>query len=269
MSTIQTHEGVIHRPELEKFFRTIASETNALIDDVCTEQVKLFPCSQLAAAFSALHHRLDKDRQQRAAQLRQTAEQFNVFDYIAPDENLLSDVLRLLLDPQGSHGQGDAFLCSLIHRVNSTFSGDCQDASVVREAITYSIKHFRRRIDVLATIPGFVLAIETKKFSGEGGKQIHDYCEHLRNIASENFCLIFLTRTGAEAASIAPEVGTVLQRKGRLKCWSWEREICNWLTECASKCEAPKMRHFIEDFQTYIDTFLATQVNPEQNNESQ
>jgi hypothetical protein len=140
---------------------------------------------------------------------------------------------------------------------------------VVREAVTYSIKHCRRRIDVLAAVPAFLLAIETKKFAGEGREQIHDYCEHLGNTAGENFCLIFLTRTGAEASSIAPEIGTVLRRKGRLKCWSWERDIRDWLTECASKCEAPKMRHFIKDFQTYIGTFLAIQLNPEQNIESQ
>ena len=31
---------------------------------------------------------------------------FNVFDAIRPDENRLSDILRDLLDPRGSHGQG-------------------------------------------------------------------------------------------------------------------------------------------------------------------
>jgi hypothetical protein len=225
--------------------------------------------SRFAPAVSELYTRLVKHRQERAASFRKTAEHFNVFDYISPDENLLSDVLRLLLDPDGSHGQGKAFLDALIRCVNPTFSGDCEDASVAREAVTYTITRCRRRIDVLAAVPRFVLAIETKKFAGEGREQIHDYCEHLRNIAGENFCLIFLTRTGAEACSIAPEIGIALQRKGRLKCWSWEREIRDWLTECVSKCEAPKIQHFIADFQTYIATFLATQPHSEKNNENQ
>jgi len=35
---------------------------------------------------------------------------FNVFDWIEPDENTLSDLLRDLLDPAGTHGQRSAFL---------------------------------------------------------------------------------------------------------------------------------------------------------------
>jgi hypothetical protein len=41
---------------------------------------------------------------------RKQAGRFNVFAFIEPDENRLSDILADLLDPRGSHGQGDGFL---------------------------------------------------------------------------------------------------------------------------------------------------------------
>jgi len=38
------------------------------------------------------------------------APRFNCFDFINPDENKLSEVLAELLDPKGTHAQGDVFL---------------------------------------------------------------------------------------------------------------------------------------------------------------
>jgi hypothetical protein len=48
---------------------------------------------------------------------RKQATGFNVFDFIDPDENKLSDVLAWLLDPKGSHGQGDVFLPQLFEHL--------------------------------------------------------------------------------------------------------------------------------------------------------
>ena len=95
MSTIPSSAPVVRRSELETFFGSVASETNAiaLSGDACAEQVKSLSRSRLAAAFSELHARLAKHRRERATELRKTAEHFNVFDYISPNENLLSDVL--------------------------------------------------------------------------------------------------------------------------------------------------------------------------------
>src|ERR1051326_3811380 len=64
----------------------------------------------LAGFYATLTPRLDKARAYRLELDRYKATRFNVFDYVRPDENRLSDILHDLLDPSGTHGQGAIFL---------------------------------------------------------------------------------------------------------------------------------------------------------------
>jgi hypothetical protein len=136
---------------------------------------------------------------------------------------------------------------------------------VAREALTYSLPE-RRRIDILVTMPNFLLAIETKKFTGESNRQIHDYCHHLQNITRKDFCLILLNRTGAEASSIAPELASGFKRKRQLMSWSWQNEIRAWLVDCIENCEPQKIHHFAEDFSEYITAYLASKEDVDETN---
>jgi len=170
---------------------------------------------------------------------------------------VLSDILVFLLDPSASHGQESLFLRSLIGRLRADVSANCRSATIMREALTYSIPECRRRIDILITLDDFVLAIENKQFTGEGWKQIDDYSRHLQNIAGRRpFCLIFLNRTGAEATSIAPAYASQLRAQRQLITWSWEKDVPAWLSECLKNCEADKIRHFLDDLADYIRTHL-------------
>jgi hypothetical protein len=45
------------------------------------------------------------------------SQDLRIFDYIDPDENLLSRILHDLLDPDGPHGQGDVFLRKFLERI--------------------------------------------------------------------------------------------------------------------------------------------------------
>ena len=205
-----------------------------------------------------------------AAQRRITADGFNVFDFIDPSENVLSDILHFFLDPTASHGQGAMFLQSLIKRVRPDLTIDCTQASVVRESLTYSIRKHRRRIDLLVTLDDFVLAVENKKFTGEGRNQIHDYSTHLQNIsAGRPFCLIFLSRMGAEASSITPSFARELKAHGRLTSWSWEKDVPSWLRTAHAQCGSAKIQHFLDDFGTYIRAYLATREDLSEDNESE
>jgi hypothetical protein len=62
--------------------------------------------ARLQDFFDGLAH---TQRAARAAQARldvQLATGFSVFNFYRPDENGFSDILKDLLDPNGSHGQG-------------------------------------------------------------------------------------------------------------------------------------------------------------------
>ncbi len=216
--------------------------------------------TRLTNFISELQEDLENHRRSRAAEIRSQAPDFNVFDFIVPSENILSDILAFLLNPDGSHDQGSLFLEILQARVRPGMPLPFGPVRIAREALTYSILRNRRRVDILVSLPEFILAIETKKFTGEGPEQISDYADHLRNISGDRFSLIFLTRTGDEAASIDPIRSRELQNMGHLQFWSWEQNIPNWLDDCHRACQAPKIQHFLEDFKSYIADYLA--MNP-------
>jgi hypothetical protein len=221
----------------------------------------------LTSFFSEFQDLLEHWRNSQEEEIRLRAPDFNVFDFIEPSENVLSDILSFLISPQASHGQSSLFLEVLIEQCRISIPSGVAGVSVARESITYAIPKARRRIDVVLTFPDFVLAIETKKFTGEGKNQIADYCEHLRRTSGGKFCLIFLTRTGEEAVSVDRAAAQELQEAGHLLLWSWEQDIPNWLAACRRECQAPKIRHFLEDFQSYIATYLATNLTEETNDE--
>lgn len=227
-----------------------------------------FSSEALALAFQDLGGRLNAARAANFAERREFAADFNVFDFIAPSENVLSDILAFLLDPRSSHGQGALFLEKLMSRLCSARIPNSSNPVVARESLTYAISNHRRRIDIQVTFPDFVFAIETKKFTGEGWNQIADYCEHLEMVSGNRFCLVFLTRTGEEAGSIDPKKARTLIGNGKLALCSWEADIPAWLRECAAVCEAPKIKHFLEDFVDYIQN-LAINCPEETDNEQE
>src|SRR5207302_2726232 len=69
---------------------------------------------------------------------RLLATRHNVFLYIQPDENRLSDILGDLLDPTGPHGQGDTFLRQFVAKLPGQ-SFDARPCTVFRENITSRI----------------------------------------------------------------------------------------------------------------------------------
>src|SRR5438067_1440936 len=98
---------------------------------------------------------------------------FNVFDWIRPKENDLSDILRDLLDPQGSHGQGRIFLhlalSELFKLPSDTKPAEFTRPTVIREAPTYD----GRRIDLIDAGSRLLsLAIENKPWAEEGKDQL-------------------------------------------------------------------------------------------------
>jgi hypothetical protein len=226
-----------------------------------------FPLTELSTAFIELSDRLAASRASGALKRRESAAGFCVFDFIAPSENVLSDILAFLLKPDETHGQETLFLEKLLARVCPGKVAEMGGVAVAREALTYTIENHRRRIDVLVTFQNFVFAIETKKFTGEGWNQIADYCDHLERVSQNRFCIVFLTRTGEEAGSIDQKESRRLVREGKLVLCSWETDVPAWLKECGASCGAPKIRHFLEDFRTYIKHYLATKSSEDTNDE--
>ena len=92
---------------------------------------------------------LDETRREMNVYL---AKDFNVFKYIAPDENRISDIVSNFLDPEGDHGQGPLFLeefFNIMKRHDDVEKWRGGKVSVIREYATDAIPNYQRRIDIL------------------------------------------------------------------------------------------------------------------------
>ena len=241
----------IKRSELDQFFADICSEVGASRPDTGIRELERF--------FTSISHQVTlAEARQRRLDKRQ-ANGFNVFDFIKPDENKLSDILALLLDPNGGHGQGDLFLRSLFSKLGYGLDSKLtRGAIVLREAPTYGIQKHRRRIDVMVEA-GVLLAIENKVDSLEQKDQVRDYLEHLRRCTErhrKDGVLIYLSPDGRPPESLSPEMFDRQQAEGRLYCWSYRKELLEWLEVCRRDCQAEKIQVFLSDFIAYIEVYL-------------
>jgi hypothetical protein len=253
----------ITKSDLDAFFADAPMPGNTAVS-----REPAFMETDLESAFEDAVERIFRWRSNRDAHRKRTAEGFSVFDFIDPDENVLSDVLRFFLNPRGSHAQGTLFLTHFLRRLFGREISAPGRVDVAREAVTYLIPNCLRRIDLLLTSSNFVVGIENKKFSGEGRKQVHDYCMHLEKYSGRaQWCLVFLTPTGVGASSIAKRIASERKKEEQLRAWSWEKDIALWLEECRDSAVPEKIRHFIEDFLAYICAYLSTHP-PELDEES-
>jgi hypothetical protein len=215
--------------------------------------------SELDRFFADVSYRVDlSERMQRSID-QKLATRFNAFSIIEPDENKLSDIIADLLDPKGTHGQGNLFLRALFEKLGlCTEPQPTEHAIVRREVPTDRLLKNRRRIDILIEA-GVLIAIENKVDSLEQADQIKDYVDHLAECASSANCrsvLIYLTPNGRKPKSITTPKVEELQNAGLLHCWSYQTDLRDWLIVCRRECEAEKIRHFLSDFIAYIESDL-------------
>lgn len=246
-TTVDASHKTVTVAELNQFFTDIGSRMDASRPDIGIRELDQF--------FASISRQVTlAETRQRRINTRQ-ATGFNVFDLIDPDENKLSDILAILLDPNGGHGQGDLFLRLLFEWLG--FGSDStlmRRARVLREAPTYGIQKYRRRIDVLVDA-GVLLAIENKVDSLEQMDQVRDYLEHLRRCTEghrQDSVLIYLSPDGRMPESLSPEMLQQRQADGSLHCWSYAEELRAWLEACRDGCKAQKIQDFLTDFIAYI-----------------
>ena len=248
----------ISKDALSRFFKEAGSRLVAAerATEVGSEKLKNF--------FSGAKARIELWEEQD----QKEASGFNVFDLIQPDENRLSDVLTLLLNPKGPHGQGDLFLRLLLEMLGTGFaSKHTKRATVHRESLTRRIDNDRRRMDVLVDVSDLVLGIENKVDAGEQPGQVKDYLEHLRRwgkARSGRSLLIYLTPGRRTPESLSAEELRVEMANNRLFCWSYGQDVRVWLEACHSQCAAPRFKDFLNDFMHYVDRSLTRECVVEQ-----
>jgi hypothetical protein len=212
---------------------------------------------------TGLKSRLELFAQERVVTDRAIAPRFNVFDYIKPNENRLSDIIAHLLDPHGRHGQGDSFLSAFCENLHISVPATVE-CKIHRENPTSRIERHLRRIDILVDFGSSAIAIENKPWATDEEDQIKDYVDHLEKRFAGNFTILYLTSEGRLPTSIPAAFAQRLRYENKLNLIAYRGLIRAWLEVCQSRCDAPNVRVFLKAFVNYIDDqfHLATIQEP-------
>lgn len=225
----------------------------------------LMRLKQFLAAIHAQHVALQRARKLTEDRL---APDFSPFEFIETDELGLSQILAWVLNPKGSHGQGDRFLTAFLQHLGTPWEALGAKGAVVRtEALTYSIGWPNRRIDILIRCgESWTLAIENKPWAGDQPAQVKDYLDHLDELGGQHRSLVYLSGPGAEPSdeSIASDERERRRTAGQLHLWSYEG-LVPWLETCKGRCSADRVTVFLDQFIHYIQrTFMGVRDVAEQ-----
>jgi len=209
---------------------------------------------RLVAFSSILSQKLRSHREARQYLDQFLSSRFNVFRLIRPDENSLSDIIKDLLDPAGSHGQQRTFLDSFLRLVDQSDLVHKQPHALVREDATNYIVRSQRLIDVTVDFGDFGLVIENKPWAGDQPNQLRDYHTHLTAKYGPNFCLVYITPDGRRptSASMEKHLTEALLGSNQLRLVSYRSDIAQWLQECCQLVYSDKFRWFLRDFSDYV-----------------
>lgn len=167
--------------------------------------------------------------------------EYNIFHVlgVAEKEVVMCRFLSDLLNPEGQHGCGILFLKSFLeevlheHRINDTL---LTHTDVVRE---FAIDK-ERRIDIVIYNSRFFIPIEVKIYAGEQEGQCYDYFEYAKTV-DECTQIVYLTRFGSAPSEYSRKAknGTEILPNEKIKCISWENDICEWLRKLIMKLSEP------------------------------
>jgi len=147
-------------------------------------------------------------------------------------------ILKELLDPNGSHGQGNLFLKSFVKSLKLNFC--CDDNVFVKREFRNSYG----QIDLLIENKNNAIVVENKIHAEDQSKQLNRYYDYCIK-QNKKPILLYLTLRGDEPSSsslgsikkIDDEYVIVLNNKNiivNLQCISYEDDIAKWLEELLS-----------------------------------
>ena len=179
-----------------------------------------------------------------------TGEHFNVFSILgveADEVRTHSAFLADLLNPQGSHRQGTAFLKLFLEKALE-YSGpdEYKNFQVTKEA---SIE--QGRIDILLEKNDACIVIENKIYAGDQSAQVERYYRYAedKGFSEKQIKLVYLTLDGSRPSEEA--LGSLSVE--RVKQLSYSKHIIDWLEECMKLQEVQRISPIRETVFQYRD----------------
>lgn len=192
---------------------------------------------------------LATDYEERFKRFKQ-GKDFNIFEVqgTLKDEVKICRLLRELLDPEGSHGQGSLFLKLFMQEViqDGIFKETAyKEATVTKEELTQNF----RRVDLIIRIDGKLYPIEVKIRAEDQKDQCYDYYEYAKK-QDPQAIIYYLTLDGHEPSDSSKK----FLKKDEYKCISFDGDIINWITQCINLMELKQIHPVCEILNQFRDT---------------
>lgn len=182
---------------------------------------------------------------------KNTGENFNIFSILGMERSEVkthSRIVAELLNPNGSHEQGEDFLKLFIQQLEQKFPEKFPTIEFKNPRLTLE-KYIGKvnddeggRIDIFIEDGKSAIAIENKIDAGEQYKQLERYCNYCETHFKDNFGVFYLTLTGKESNTYCNKDYYSI---------SYEEDIINWLELC--KKEVVNLLILREAIEQYID----------------
>lgn len=200
------------------------------------------------------------------------ASDFNVFDYIQPDEMKLSRIIADLLNPKGAHGQQRRFLAAFVEAMMEEASESLRATlTKLQEAIqddtcaiivqTEAMTWHGRRMDILVDIGGQKgIVIENKPWANDQKEALKDYADEAAKRFSDGWVLIYLHGSGKAAGeyTLSKKKRQELEAGGNFLDADYTYFLIRWLKICRDCVEAEKVCWFLYDFIGYVENQFQT-----------
>lgn len=200
---------------------------------------------------------------------KNNGENFNVFQILgleSAEVKTHSKFLAELLDPNGSHEQGDKFLKTFVKYINKLVIRDknliCLNTAnslvEVEKYIGEVTKDKGGRIDIAISETKNFICIENKIYAGEQENQMLRYYNYVKD-NNYNFHILFLTLEGHASQTVNNDL---------IYSISYKKHIIEWLELCKKEAvDIPILRESIKQYINLIKKLTNQTTNKEMNDE--
>lgn len=205
---------------------------------------------QEVASICALEQAQQKERNRKG-------ENYNLFSILSIERYELkhSALIANLLDPEESHGCGDAFLRAFFEIALKDLAYPFEDCTLPHSYTEYYTGPIAGdtggRIDILVKSSQYGLIIENKIYAGDQDKQLIRYDNYGKEIfGADGYLLVYLTLYGCDASKESTATKSA-EEVGYLRL-SYAEDILRWLEQCVRLAyDKPLVR---ESLNQYIRT---------------
>ena len=217
---------------------------------------------QEVASICALEQAQQEERNRKG-------ENFNLFSILSIERYELkhSALIANLLDPEGSHGCGDAFLRAFFEIALKGTAYPFESSTPLDSRTEHYTGPIAGdtggRIDILVKSSHYGLIIENKIYAGDQDKQLIRYDNYGKEIfGADGYLLVYLTLYGYDASKESTATKSA-EEVGYLRL-SYAEDILRWLEQCARLAyDKPLVRESLNQYIRTIKQLTYQDMNQE------